>query len=112
MLLTRLFSALILSLVSMAQGGESKKAPGHRLLVADDSTRRIAIVDAAGKIEWEHKIGPLHDLHLLPGGNVLFQLGWARIVEMDLKTSKIVWEYDSSKMNGNEGKKVEVHAFQ
>jgi len=25
---------------------------------------------------------------------------------------KVVWTYDSSKMNGNQGKSVEVHAFQ
>ena len=49
---------------------------------------------------------------MLPSGNVLFQLSWTRIVEMDLKTDKIVWEYDSAKRNGNEGNPVEVHAFQ
>jgi len=41
---------------------------GHRLLVADYSTKRIAIIDPAGKIEWEYKIDDLHDLHLLPTG--------------------------------------------
>jgi len=81
-------------------------------LIADDSTRRIAIVAADGKIEWEHKIGPIHDLHLLPSGNVLCQLSWTHIVEIDPRTNKVVWEYDSSKKNGNEGKHVEVHAFQ
>src|SRR4029078_589212 len=61
---------------------------------------------------WEHKIGPIHDLHMLPNGNVLFQVSWTRIVEMDLKTDKIVWEYDAATSNGNAGKKVEVHSFQ
>src|SRR5947209_19754 len=84
----------------------------HRLLIADDSTRRIAIVAADGRIEWEHKIGPIHDLHMLPGGNVLCQLSWTRIVEIDPRNDKIVWEYDSAKRHGNEGKAVEVHAFQ
>jgi outer membrane protein assembly factor BamB len=87
-------------------------ATGHRLLIADDSTHRIAIVAADGKIEWEHKIGPIHDLHLLPGGNVLCQLSWTRIVEIDPRTNKVIWEYDSARRNGNEGKSVEVHAFQ
>lgn len=105
-------AALAIFFTTRAGGGEATKAPGKRLLVADDSTRRIAIVDAAGKIEWQHKIGPLHDLHLLPTGNVLFQLSWTHVVEMDPKTSKIVWQYDSAKLNGNEGKRVEVHAFQ
>src|SRR5438105_3754676 len=85
---------------------------GHRLLIADDSTRRIAIVAADGKIEWEHKIGPIHDLHMLPGGNVLCQLSWTHVVEIDPRTNQVVWDYDAAKRNGNEGKRVEVHAFQ
>jgi outer membrane protein assembly factor BamB len=84
----------------------------HRLLVADDSVGRIAIVRGDGTIEWQHKIGSIHDLHLLPGGNILCQLSWTRIVEIDPRTDKIVWEYDAGNRNGNEGKAVEVHAFQ
>ena len=87
-------------------------APSHRLLISDDTKHHIAIVDKDGKIEWEYKIGGLHDLHYLPGGTILFQTNMQHIVEIDPKTSKVVWEYDSSKANGNEGKKVEVHAFQ
>ncbi len=102
-------SFLILAAALFQQSADS---PGHRLLIADDSTRRIAIVDANGKIEWEHKIGPIHDLHMLPSGNVLFQLSWTHIVEMNPKNNQIVWEYDSAKRNGNQGKQVEVHSFQ
>lgn len=101
----------LLALTAAMPAGEPTKVT-HRILVADDSTHRIAVIDAAGKTEWEHKIGPLHDLHLLPGGNVLFQLSWTRIVEMEPKSGKIVWEYDSATMNGNQGKKIEVHSFQ
>ena len=98
--------------LAVALSIQAADAPGHRLLVADDSMRRIAIVDANGKIEWEHKIGPIHDLHMLPGGNILFQLSWTRIVEIDPKNNKIVWEYESATRNGNQGKQVEVHSFQ
>jgi len=84
---------------------------GHRLLVADYSTKRIAIVDPAGKIEWEYKIDDLHDLQLLPNGNILFQTNMTRLLEVDPKTNKIIWEYDAQKMN-DDGKRVEVHAFQ
>jgi outer membrane protein assembly factor BamB len=91
-------------------GGETK--PGRRLLVADYSTHRIAVVAADGTIEWQHKISDLHDLHYLPSGNVLFQTSWTRIVEMDPRTDKVVWEYDAGASNGNTGKRVEVHAFQ
>jgi hypothetical protein len=60
------FLAGLLSLAPAAHGA-------HRILAADSSKNRIAIVGRDGSIEWEHRIGPLHDLHLLPGGNVLFQ---------------------------------------
>lgn len=88
-----------------------QNGPPRRLLVADDSTKRLAIVAPDGSLEWELKIGAIHDAHLLPNGNILTQLGWQRVVEV-APDKQVVWEYDSSKMNGNAGKPVEVHAFQ
>ena len=35
-----------------------------------------------------------------------------RLLEIDPRTNKTVWEYDAGKMNGNAGKRVEVHSFQ
>lgn len=83
----------------------------RRVLAGDDSTRRLAIVAPNGSLEWEMKVGAIHDAWILPNGNILTQQGWTRIVEIT-RDQKIVWEYDSSKMNGNAGKPVEVHAFQ
>ena len=40
------------------------------------------------------------------------QQGAAKVAEIDPATKQVVWSYDSAKQNGNEGKKVEVHAFQ
>jgi hypothetical protein len=99
---------------AVAADEKSDKSTGvsHRLLVSDDTKHRIAIVDKAGKIEWEYRIGSLHDLHYLPGGTILFHKDIRTIVEVDPKTNQVVWQYDASKANGNEGKKVEVHAFQ
>lgn len=85
--------------------------PPRRLLVADDSVKRLAIVAPDGSLEWELKIGAIHDAQLLPNGNILTQLGWQRVVEV-APDKQIVWEYDSGKMNGNAGKPVEVHAIQ
>ncbi len=82
----------------------------RRVLAGDDSTQRLAIVGLDGKLEWEMKVGAIHDAHILPNGNILTQQGWTRIVEVT-PDKKTVWEYDAAKMNGNEGKKVEVHAF-
>lgn len=103
-------------LVAVAIGhtvnAESPAAPGRRVLAADYSTHRIAMIGSEGAVEWEHPIDSIHDLQLLPNGNVLFQTTWTRIVEVDPVSGDVVWEYDSAKENGNEGKRVEVHSFQ
>ena len=83
----------------------------RRILGADDSTRRIAIIAADGSVEWEHSVGPIHDAWLLPNKNILFQKNWTQIVEMT-PDKRVVWEYDAATQNGNSGKRVEVHAFQ
>ena len=56
-------------------------------------------------------IRDIHDLHVLPNGNILFQTDWTTIVEMTPER-KIVWRYDAAKSNDNDGRRVEVHAFQ
>jgi uncharacterized protein YndB with AHSA1/START domain len=83
----------------------------RRVLGAYDSTRRLAILGADGKVEWEHPVGPIHDAWVLPNGNILFQTNWTQIVELS-PDKKIVWQYDAATRNGNRGKRVEVHAFQ
>jgi outer membrane protein assembly factor BamB len=86
-------------------------APKHRILCADSSTGRIAIIGEDGQTQWEAKIGPLHDLHMLDNGHVLYQTNWQRLVEVDPKSGETVWQYDSAAQN-SDGKPVEVHAFQ
>ena len=81
-------------------------------IAADSSKQRIAIVDEQNSIQWERKIGPLHDLHVLPNGHVLFQDSWTHVLEVDPKTDKMVWDYESATAPGNEGRKIEIHAFQ
>ena len=108
---TRLLGVLAAYSLSVASLFAEQTGPARRVLAADDSTRRLAIVAPDGSLEWEIKIGAIHDAALLPNGNVLCQQGWTRIIEMTPK-KEIVWEYDSAKRNGNEGKRVEVHAFQ
>ncbi len=83
---------------------------GYRFIGAD---RSLAIVEADGAVSWKQPVpGTPHDLSVLPNGNVLIVLDNRRVVELEAKTGKELWAYDSSKMNGNEGKKVEVHAVQ
>ncbi|MFG0334241.1 MAG: PQQ-binding-like beta-propeller repeat protein, partial [Maioricimonas sp. JB049] len=88
------------------------QAAGRRILAADSSSKRLALIDEEGQTVWQHQIGPLHDLHQLENGNILCQLDWTRIVEINPGSDTIVWEYDAARANGNKGRKVEVHAFQ
>ena len=83
---------------------------GHRLITQGNG--KLAIVDADGKNEWEMNWGGIHDIHVLKNGHILVQQGGAKVAEIDPKTKEVVWSYDSAKQNGNEGKPVEVHAFQ
>jgi PQQ-like domain len=85
-------------------------AAQHRVLVQGNG--KLAIVDAKGEIEWDMPWGGIHDLHVLANGNIMVQQGAAKVVEIDAKAKKVVWSYDSAAMNGNKGKRVEVHAFQ
>jgi hypothetical protein len=85
--------------------------PGRRFLAADSSTKKLAIIAADGSVEWELPVGNIHDAQMLPNGNVLTQTSFQKLVEV-APDKKVVWEYDASKMNGNDGRRVEVHAFQ
>lgn len=83
--------------------------PSHRVLAADKG--RVAIVNARGEVEWEvANKAEVHDLSLLPNGNVLFPTGPTTVVEMT-PDKKVVWKYESKPKDGYSGR-VEVHAFQ
>ncbi|MCG6155567.1 beta-propeller domain-containing protein [Rubinisphaera margarita] len=81
----------------------------HSFLTADSSKNLIAIIGDDSQLQWSHQIGPLHDLHLLENGNVLFQDNWTHIVEMNPDTNQVVWEFTAGQ---NTDRKVEVHAFE
>ena len=82
----------------------------HRLIT--QGNEKLAIVNDKGDIEWEMKWNGIHDIHVLDSGNILTRLGANKVVEIDREKKVVIWTYDSSTQNGNEGKKVEVHAFQ
>jgi hypothetical protein len=100
-------SLLGLSLPTLRAATEQKGTP-QRLLVAS-AGGKIAFVSPDGAIERELKVPGLHDLSLLPNGNLLTQSGWTKTIEVD-PSGKTVWEYDSAKSNGNEGVPMEVHS--
>jgi hypothetical protein len=82
----------------------------HRL--ATQGNDQLVIVGRDGKVEWQMPWGGVHDLHVLPNGNVMVQQGASKVVEINWTSKKVVWTYDSATANGNAGKRVEVHAFQ
>jgi hypothetical protein len=83
----------------------------HRVLAADRSTGKLAIVGPGGAVEWEFpNRHDVHDLHLLPNGNVLTHTSHTTVVEISPK-KEIIWKYESKPKPGSTGR-VEVHAFQ
>jgi len=82
----------------------------HRLCTQGNG--RLVVVAADGKVEWETPWEGVHDLHVLPSGNILAPQGANKVVEIDRDTRKVIWTYDSAAANGNAGKRVEVHAIQ
>lgn len=85
--------------------------PPRPVIAADYQARRLGEVDPSGKLLWQVPIQDIHDLWILPNGNLLTQTSWTRVVELD-RNQQVVWSYDAATMNGNAGRKVEVHAFQ
>ncbi|MGY8675369.1 MAG: outer membrane protein assembly factor BamB family protein [Verrucomicrobiia bacterium] len=97
----------------------SVRAADDRLVLVSASYGKnvVAICDAKGDVIWKHDTpGPQkghaghHDVHLLKNGNILFHDSWTKTKEITLG-GKVVWEYDSATQNGNQGKRVDVHAF-
>ena len=105
---TSLVAAIALATFASTAHAE-QTGTARRVLAGDDSTHRLAIVGADGKLEWEINVGAIHDAHILPNGNILLQQGWTKVQEVT-PDKHVVWEYDAAKANA--GQRVEVHAFQ
>ena len=70
---------LTLTARSWAAGPEA----GYRVLAADKG--KVAIVDAAGKVEWEYaNNAEAHDLWQLKNGNILLPLNRTTIAEVKI----------------------------
>lgn len=109
-----LFSLLVLSLCLVGP------ANAEKLILASASygNNVIAICETDGTIIWSYKTQGVtrghtghHDVHLLDNGNILFHDNWTVTKEITLD-GEVVWQYDSATMNGNKGKRVDVHAFE
>ena len=103
------FFFVLLFLLSLLTGLTTLHAD-HRLVTQGNN--KLAIVEKDGSISWEMNWGGIHDIHVLENGNIMVQRRMREVCEIDVQTKKVVWSYDSTRSNGNEGKRVEVHAFQ
>ena len=70
---------------------------------------KLTIIDKDGNVEWQMGLGGIHDIQMLPNGNCLTHQG-TKIVEIDLKTKKIIWEFNAKSICKE--KRVEVHSTQ
>lgn len=111
------FFASLWILLALATGLAHAEDDRLVLLGASYGKNVLAICEADGSVLWKlETAGPQkghaghHDVHLLENGNLLFHDSWTKTQEVTLG-KKVVWEYDSATANGNEGKKVDVHAF-
>jgi hypothetical protein len=86
-------------------------ARDYRVLGADK--KRVAIVNAKGEIEWEaanNDAREIHDIQMLPNGNVLFQTSYTTVVEMN-RDKQVVWRYEAKPKEGYTGR-IEIHSYQ
>ncbi len=103
---------VILLAIGIAPGWSqpnASKTSNYRVLGWDKN--HIAIVDAKGTVEWEYpnEAGSMHDIQLLPNGNILYHNGVA--VREVTRDKKVVWEYVSKPKEGYSGR-VTVHSFE
>jgi hypothetical protein len=98
-----------LVLLALAPVAAADEAPSYRVLAADKG--HVAVVNARGEVEWEAPAAAeVHDLALLPNGNVLFPTDPTTVVEMTPE-KKVVWQHVAKPKEGYKGR-VEIHAFQ
>ena len=67
---------------------------GHHFACTDYSGKKVFIVNADGKVEWEYATGACNDLWVLPNGNLLFNTGTG--VQEVTRDKKIVFDYTGS----------------
>lgn len=98
-----LASSQILYAAPPKQTGPKELSLGKPFACADYGGNKVCLVDAEGKITWQHPASRPQDVWILPNGNILFShLKGATEVTRD---KKLVWSYETAEEN-------EVHACQ
>ena len=86
--LTLFVATLVPTFVLLAQADDDPR----RVLAADYSTNASRSWTPRRVLAWDHRIDNIHDLHRLPDGNILFQTSMTRLLEVEPKANKVVWE--------------------
>ena len=90
----RIFAvAVMVAGLACADGFEGK--PEAQVLAAGNG--RVLLLSPQGDVVWEHKAGTVHDVWMLPNGNVLFADGNITEVTRD---HKVVFEYKPEVQKG------------
>ncbi len=93
---------LILLLPVVRAGGASAVEPaegpiqtgkGHPFACTDYSQKKVFLVSAEGKVNWEYATGPCNDLWVLPSGNLLFNTGHG-VMEVR-RDKKVAFSFES-----------------
>ena len=105
------FACLLLLAIFSPNVSVADSSRDYKVLGADK--KRVAIINAKGEIEWEvpnPDAREIHDIQMLPNGNVLFQTGYTTVVEVS-RDKQTVWKHESKPKAGYDGK-VEIHSYQ
>ena len=98
-----LASSQILYAAPPKQTGPTELSLGKAFACADYGGNKICLVDAEGRITWQHPAQRPQDIWILPSGNILFShLKGATEVTRE---KEVVWKYETAEEN-------EVHACQ
>lgn len=110
-LILAVVAGLLLQAIGSPNVSVADSSRDYKVLGADK--KRIAIINAKGEIEWEvpnPDAREIHDIQMLPNGNVLFQTGYTTVVEVN-RDKQTVWKHESKPKAGYDGK-VEIHSYQ
>lgn len=94
---------------SLSSSAQESTKPRYRVLGADRG--HVAIVGPKGQVEWKvPNPAQVHDLTMLPNGNLLLHTNDTTVVEMTPE-KEVVWRYESKPKAGYNGR-IEIHAVQ
>ncbi len=102
-------AALLWIAASAIAAAQTSDTSNYRVLGFDN--KHIAIVNSKGVVEWELPLeaNAMHDIQLLPNGNILFYT--QTTVKEVTPAKEIVWQYQAKPKEGFTGR-VSVHAIQ